>query len=173
MAGVTKQTTVGVLFVCMGNICRSPTAHGVFRRRVVAAGLGDRIFVESAGTHAYHVGHRADDRSQAVALKRGYDLGDLRARLVSKRDFSRFDYILAMDEGNLAELKRNMPEGSTVQPRLFTEYSAKFAGREVPDPYTGGQQGFEDVLDMIEDACDGLFEAIKKDLGTARNLNGV
>jgi protein-tyrosine phosphatase len=162
-----RHDTVSVLFVCMGNICRSPTAHGVFRHRVTAAGLGDRILIESAGTHAYHVGHPADDRSQAVAHTRGYDLGDLRARLVSKRDFSRFDHILAMDEANLADLKRNTPEGSTVQPRLFMEYSAKFAGREVPDPYTGGAQGFEEVLDMIEDACTGLLEAIKKELGIA------
>ncbi len=161
----THPDTVSVLFVCMGNICRSPTAHGAFRQRVAAAGLSDRILVESAGTHAYHVGHPADDRSQAAALKRGYDLGDLRARLVSKRDFSRFDYILAMDEANVADLKRNTPEGLTVQPRLFMEYSARFAGREVPDPYTGGPQGFEDVLDMIEDACNGLLEAIKKELG--------
>jgi protein-tyrosine phosphatase len=151
----------------MGNICRSPTAHGVFRQRVEAAGLGNRILVESAGTHAYHVGHPADARSQAAALKRGYDLGDLRARLVSKRDFSRFDYMLAMDEGNLADLKRNTPEGSAVQPRLFMDYSAKYAGREVPDPYTGGSQGFEDVLDMIEDACNGLLDAVKKELGAA------
>lgn len=162
-----RQDTVSVLFVCMGNICRSPTAHGVFRRRVAAAGLGDRILVESAGTHAYHVGHPADERSQAAALTRGYDLGDLRARLISGRDFSRFDYILAMDGNNLADLKRNTPAGSSVQPRLFMEYSAKFTGSEVPDPYTGGPQGFEDVLDMIEDACDGLLEAIKKELGTA------
>lgn len=162
----TRPDTVSVLFVCMGNICRSPTAHGVFRQRVAAAGLGDRILVESAGTHAYHVGHPADDRSQAAALKRGYDLGDLRARLVSRRDFSRFNYILAMDEANLEDLMRNLPEGSDVQPRLFMEYSAMFSGREVPDPYAGGAQGFEEVLDMIEDACTGLLEAIKKELGT-------
>lgn len=163
---VIRRDTVSVLFVCMGNICRSPTAHGVFRQRVAAAGLGDRILVESAGTHAYHVGHPADERSQAAALKRGYDLGDLRARLVSRRDFSRFDFILAMDQDNLAELLRIAPEGSAVQPRLFMEYSALFTGREVPDPYTGGPQGFEEVLDMIEDACGGLLAAIKKELGT-------
>lgn len=162
----THARTVSVLFVCMGNICRSPTAHGVFRQRVAAAGLGDRILVESAGTHAYHVGHPADERSQGAALTRGYDLGDLRARLISSRDLSRFDYILAMDEANLADLKRNTPEGSAVQPRLFMEFSARFPGREVPDPYTGGPQGFEEVLDMIEDACDGLLETIKKELGT-------
>lgn len=161
------EGTLSVLFVCMGNICRSPTAHGVFRQRVAAAGLGDRILVESGGTHAYHVGHPADERSQAAALTRGYDLGDLRARLVSRRDLLRFDYILAMDEANLADLKRNTPEGSTVQPRLFMEYSSKYTGREVPDPYTGGAQGFEEVLDMVEDACSGLLEAIKKELGIA------
>ncbi|MEO8003875.1 MAG: low molecular weight protein-tyrosine-phosphatase [Betaproteobacteria bacterium] len=160
-----RPDTVSVLFVCMGNICRSPTAHGVFRQRVAAAGLSDRILVESAGTHAYHVGHPPDDRSQAAAVARGYDLGDLRARLVSRGDFSRFDYILAMDEDNLAELKRMAPEGSVVQPRLFTEYSETYAGREVPDPYTGGAQGFADVLDMIEDTSTGLLEAIKKELG--------
>ena len=113
------------------------------------------------------MGHPADERSQAVALKRGYDLGDLRARLVSQGDFLLFDYILAMDEDNLAELKRNAPEGSAVQPRLFMDYSAMFTGREVPDPYAGSPQGFEEVLDMIEDASTGLLEAIKKELGTA------
>jgi low molecular weight protein-tyrosine phosphatase len=164
--GVKEKTSVAVLFVCMGNICRSPTAEGVFVHRVAAAGLSDRIHVDSAGTHAYHVGHPPDPRSQKTALKRGYELAGLRARLVSREDFGRFDYILAMDRDNLSALKRMAPRDAKVKPRLFMDYSAH-AGREVPDPYTGGQQGFENVLDMIEDASSGLLEDIKKELGIA------
>jgi protein-tyrosine phosphatase len=160
------RDAVSVLFVCMGNICRSPSAEGVFVHRVAAEGLADRIRVDSAGTHAYHVGHPPDPRSQKAARARGYELDGLRARLVSREDFDRFDYILAMDRDNLNELKRMAPRDAKVKPQLFMDYSAH-PGREVPDPYTGGGQGFEDVLDMIEEACTGLLENIKKELGIA------
>jgi protein-tyrosine phosphatase len=157
--------SVSVLFCCMGNICRSPTAEGVFRRQVAWAGLANRIRIDSAGTHAYHIGHAPDPRSRAAAAARGYELGHLRARQVARQDFAEFDYILAMDKGNLAELMRVVPQEHRAKPRLFMEYSARYAAAEVPDPYYGGLEGFEQVLDMAEDACAGLLAAIKKKLG--------
>ena len=154
-----------MLFVCMGNICRSPTAEGVFHSQVIAANLTNRIRIDSAGTHEYHVGHAPDPRSQAAAAARGYELGHLRARQVALQDFSEFDYILAMDKGNLAELQRVAPWGYRFKPGLFMEYSVRPAATELPDPYYGGPEGFEQVLDMAEDACTGLLVAIKKKLG--------
>ncbi|HEX9452176.1 MAG TPA: low molecular weight protein-tyrosine-phosphatase [Burkholderiales bacterium] len=156
---------VSVLFCCMGNICRSPTAEGVFRRQVVSAGLENRIRVDSVGTHSYHVGHAPDPRSQAAAAARGYELGDLRARQIAQQDFAEFDYILAMDNGNLAELRRVAPQEYRSKPRLIMEYGAGRVATEVPDPYYGDSKAFERVLDMIEDACAGLLAAIKKKLG--------
>lgn len=147
----------------MGNICRSPTAEGVFRRQITSAGLANRIRIDSAGTHAYFIGHAPDPRSQAAAAARGYELGHLRARLVVRQDFAEFDYILAMDKDNLAELKRVVPQEYRAKPKLFMEYSAQRATAEVPDPYYGGLEGFEQVLDMVEDACAGLLMAIKKE----------
>jgi len=149
----------------MGNICRSPTAESVFRRQVTSAGLANRIRIDSAGTHGYHVGHAPDPRSQAAAAARGYELGNLRARQVTQQDFANFDYILAMDASNLAELMRVVPQGRRTQPELFMTYSARFVATEVPDPYYGGAEGFEQVLDMAEDGCAGLLDAIKKKLG--------
>jgi protein-tyrosine phosphatase len=156
---------VSVLFCCMGNICRSPTAEGVFRSQVVAAGLEKQIRIDSAGTHSYHIGHAPDARSQAAATARGIGLGDLRARQVAQRDFSDFDFILAMDRDNLAELVRIAPQEYRDKPVLFMDYSARRAGAEVPDPYYGGLGDFETVLDMAEDGCAGLLDAIKKKLG--------
>ena len=156
---------MSVLFCCMGNICRSPTAEGVFRRQVAGAGLENRVRIDSAGTHAYHVGHAPDPRSQAAAAARGFRLGELRARQVARQDFAEFDYILAMDNDNLAELRRVAPREHRAKPRLFMDYSAKRAATEVPDPYYGGAEGFEQVLDMVEDACAGLLVAMKKELG--------
>jgi protein-tyrosine phosphatase len=153
------------LFCCMGNICRSPTAEGVFRHHVVSAGLESRIRIDSAGTHDYHIGHAPDPRSQAAAAARGYDLGALRARQVVPQDFGLFDYILAMDKDNLAELRQVAPQNYRSKPRLFMEYGTYRVGREVPDPYYGGRDGFEQVLDMAEEACAGLLVAIKKELG--------
>ncbi len=157
--------SVSVLFCCMGNICRSPTAEGVFRRQVTSAGLANRIRIDSAGTHAYHVGHAPDPRSQAAAAARGYELGNLRARQVTQQDFADFDYILAMDTNNLAELRRVVPWECRAQPELFMDYGTRCVTTEVPDPYYGGAEGFEQVLDMAEDGCAGLLAAIKKKLG--------
>ena len=157
--------SVAILFCCMGNICRSPTAEGVFRRQVISAGLENRIRIDSAGTHSYHVGHAPDLRSQAAAAARGYELGNIRARQIVQQDFAEFDYILAMDEDNLAELKRMVPHEYRAKLGLFMKYSVRQAGSEVPDPYYGGLESFEQVLDMAEDGCAGLLSAIKKKLG--------
>ncbi len=156
---------VRVLFVCMGNICRSPTAEGVFRHMVVDAGLENRIEVASAGTHDYHVGHPPDRRTQAAAAMRGYDLSCQRARQVSLRDFLDYDYILAMDADNLANLQAIAPAGQQEKARLFLDYSEASRGGEVPDPYYGGDDGFTLVLDMVEDGAAGLLAEIKKKLG--------
>ncbi len=160
-----RAKSIGVLFCCMGNICRSPTAEGVFRRHVVSAGLENRIRIDSAGTHAYHVGRAPDLRSQAAAAVRGYELGNIRARQIVQQDFAEFGYILAMDKGNLAELKRVVPREYRAKPGLFMNYGVRQAGSEVPDPYYGDLESFEQVLDMVEDGCAGLLSAIKKKLG--------
>ena len=152
---------VRVLFVCMGNICRSPTAEVVFRHYVENAGLTDKIFIDSAGTHDYHIGSNPDSRTQQAAIQRGYDMSDLRGRQVEQDDFDRFDYVLAMDKGNLAILHRIVPPDSETRPRLFLEYARNHAEREVPDPYYGGADGFERVLDMVEDAAEGLLLHIR------------
>lgn len=156
----TKETT-RVLFVCMGNICRSPTAEGVFRHHVAEAGLGEKIFVDSAGTHAYHVGDPPDRRAYAAAERRGILLVDIRARRVSDEDFERFDYIIAMDEDNAAHLKDQSPPEHHPKVRLFLEFSSS-GEREVPDPYYGGAAGFERVLDLVEDASRGLLETLSR-----------
>tara|TARA_R110002167_G_scaffold152500_5_gene346527 strand:- start:111 stop:587 length:477 start_codon:yes stop_codon:yes gene_type:complete len=145
-----------VLFVCLGNICRSPTAHGIFERRVAEAGLQDRILIDSAGTGDWHVGRSPDSRASAAALKRGYDLSHLRARQVRPEDFLEFDYLLAMDQQNLWDLQAlALPE--------FAGHLGLFLGfgnsplKEVPDPYAGGEEGFEAVLDLVEDATSDLL----------------
>ncbi len=149
-----------VLFVCMGNICRSPTAEGVFRQRLQQAGLLDRVTVDSAGTGDWHVGKAPDSRSAKVALRRGYDLSSLRARQVAVQDFSRFDLILAMDHDNLARLQALCPQGRGAELDLFLR-RYQLALDEVPDPYYGGADGFEQVLDLIEQASDGLLAEIR------------
>lgn len=151
-----------VLFVCMGNICRSPTAEEVFRRLVEQQGLAGQIMVDSAGTHDYHVGDAPDARSQAAAARRGYDLSGLRARQVAHNDFRTFDYILAMDEANLGLLHQRCPEDCRERLKLFLEFADDGALREVPDPYYGGAQGFEAVLDLVENAAQGLLRDIIK-----------
>jgi protein-tyrosine phosphatase len=158
-------TIARVLFVCMGNICRSPTAEGVFRHAVATAGLEQRILVDSAGTHDYHLGHAPDRRSQSAAAQRGYDLAGLRARQVSEQDFIDFDYILAMDQHNLSQLRQLAPPQHRGKLSLFMDYSRARQGEEVPDPYYGGARGFELVLDMTEEAAQGLLQQIKKKLG--------
>ena len=156
-----RMNKTNVLFVCMGNICRSPTADAVFRHTVQKAGLEHEIFVDSAGTHAYHIGNPPDHRAQKFALKRGYQMHDLRARKVATDDFNHFDYILAMDNENLALLQQRCPDHHIDKLQLLMRYSKGiYSDREVADPYFGGDQGFEMVLDMIEEASQGLLEHI-------------
>jgi protein-tyrosine phosphatase len=149
-----------VLFVCMGNICRSPTAEGVFRAKAANAGLA--VQIDSCGTHAYHIGEQPDKRSQVHALRRGYDLSDQRARRVDAADFERFDLLLAMDKHNLQMLAAQCPAEHKHKLKLFLSYSTLKPGGEVPDPYDGGDAGFEHVLDLIEEASDRLVEQLAK-----------
>ena len=153
---------VRVLFVCMGNICRSPTAQGVFESLVRAEGLEPHDEIDSAGTHAYHVGEAPDERAQAHAARRGIDLSPQRARRVHAEDFARCDYILAMDEDNLALLLEACPEPHKPKVRLFLEFAPELREREVPDPYYGGASGFERVLDLVEAASRGLIADIRR-----------
>ncbi|HMH17309.1 MAG TPA: low molecular weight protein-tyrosine-phosphatase [Burkholderiales bacterium] len=150
-----------VLFVCTGNICRSPTAEGIFRKLVSDAGMA--VLADSAGTHAYHVGEAPDPRAQAAAAKRGYDLGDLRARRFEQADFDRFDLILAMDGDHYSILSRMAQPSAAPKLKLMMSYARNFKEQEVPDPYYGGSGGFERVLDMLEDAARGLRESLQKD----------
>jgi protein-tyrosine phosphatase len=149
-----------VLFVCLGNICRSPTAEGVFRHKLRAAGLEDRVQVDSAGTGDWHVGKAPDSRTRQAALRRGYDLSAQRARQVEVTDFQRFDLILAMDQSNLRNLQALRPVNARADLDLYLR-RYELALDEVPDPYYGGEDGFEQVLDMIEQASDALLVEIK------------
>lgn len=146
-----------VLMVCMGNICRSPTAHGVLQKRLDDAGLAQRVQVDSAGTHGYHVGAPPDARAQAHAARRGYDLSAQRARQLTARDFDDFDLVLVMDAANERAARALCPPAARGKLRRLTDFCTRHAEREVPDPYYGGEAGFEHVLDLIEDACDGLL----------------
>lgn len=156
------QEKVSVLFVCMGNICRSPTAHGVFRALVRAEGLEQQIVIDSAGTHAYHVGNPPDRRAQETALRRGIDLADLVARRVESDDFVRFDYVLAMDRDNYAALREICPPGHGDRLRLFMDFAADLGVSEVPDPYYGGANGFERVFDLVQAGAEGLLADIRR-----------
>ncbi|MCV2349436.1 low molecular weight protein-tyrosine-phosphatase [Paucibacter sp. Y2R2-4] len=148
---------IRVLFVCMGNICRSPSAEAVFREQLRAHGLSHRCEVDSAGTHGYHIGEPPDPRSQAHARQRGIDMSALRARQVQPSDFGHFDLLLAMDANNLALLRQRCPADQTQSKlRLLTEFCLHASAEAVPDPYYGGPEGFEQVLDIVEDACEGL-----------------
>ena len=158
-----KKAPIKVLFVCLGNICRSPTAEGVFRQHVKEAGLTGCVVVDSAGTGDYHLGERPDPRACWAASRRGYDLAALRARQVSTEDFSNFDYVLAMDEQNLHTLKQLAPADHAHKVKMFTEFCSN-GECSVPDPYTGGPQGFEFVLDLVEDAAQGLLRHIRVEL---------
>ncbi len=155
-----QKKSVSVLFVCMGNICRSPTAHAVFRDLVSAEGLESKIEIDSAGTHAYHVGSAPDRRAQTTALSRRIDMSDLRGRQVVAEDFEHFDYILAMDNENLSNLKQICPPDAREKLHLFMDYAPDYGMSEVPDPYYGGERGFEQVFDMIAEASDGLLNDI-------------
>lgn len=152
---------VSVLFVCMGNICRSPTAEGVFRHLVRQENLESIIQTDSAGTHAYHIGNPPDARALTTAERRGIELQDLRARRVLAEDFDLFDYVLAMDRENYAILSELCPPGSENRLRMFMEFAPHLAIEEVPDPYYGGASGFERVFDMVEEAARGLLDEIR------------
>jgi protein-tyrosine phosphatase len=153
---------IKVLFVCMGNICRSPTAQGVFAKLVEEHQLDTQVLIDSAGTHAYHVGEAPDARASAAALRRGVDLGGLRARRVSDTDFEEFDYVLAMDESNYADLAGMCSEEQHSRLYHFMDFAPQLATRSVPDPYYGGATGFERVLDLIEAASAGLLASIRQ-----------
>jgi protein-tyrosine phosphatase len=153
---------VRILFVCLGNICRSPTAEAVVRALAAREAPELGLEVDSAGTAGYHVGEPADPRMRAAAARRGYDLDPLRARIIEPRDFERFDLILAMDRENLAVLHRRAPEQAREHVRLFLEFAPHREPEEVPDPYYGGPNGFEEVLDLVEAAARGLLGYLRQ-----------
>jgi len=146
----------------MGNICRSPTAEGVFRHMVEEAGLADAIRVDSAGTHAYHIGEPPDRRASEAALRRGFSMSELQARRVADADFEDYDLIIAMDNDNVTELRTRAPEEHHSKIRLFLEFSSR-KETEVPDPYYGGAAGFERVLDLVEESAQGLLDVIRQE----------
>jgi len=152
---------ISVLFVCMGNICRSPTAEGVFRHMVEQAGLAEKVLIDSAGTHDYHVGAPPDRRAQAAAGRRGYDLSALRGRQFAFDDCLRFDYVIAMDRGNYNRILRQCGGGATGNVHVFMEFAHDRPEQEIPDPYSGGDEGFEYVLNLIEAASKGLLDEVK------------
>lgn len=154
---------VNILFVCLGNICRSPTAHGIFEKMVADAGLQDKIRVDSAGTGDWHIGKSPDPRASEAALSRNHDLSHLRARQVSPEDFLEFDYILAMDKQNLVDLQALALPEFNGHLGLFLDYGSSVL-TEVPDPYCGGRDNFEHVLDLVEDAGEGLLSHLRKQL---------
>ena len=155
-----QPTPTRILMVCMGNICRSPTAHGVLEKMVADAGLAQHITVDSAGTHGYHVGAPPDERAQQHAARRGYDLSAQRARHLTAQDFERFDLVLVMDEANETHARPLCPPGQRHRLRRLTDFCTTVHARDVPDPYYGGAAGFEQVLDIVEDACRGLLATV-------------
>lgn len=157
-----REPDASVLFVCMGNICRSPTAEGVFRHLATTEAPDLAVHVDSAGTHAYHLGEPPDQRAQRAAERRGVSLAALRARRVVEEDFSRFDLILAMDQLNIALLEEQCPQEHSARVRLFLDYAPELGRIEVPDPYYGGSNGFELVLDLVEEASRGLLAELRK-----------
>ncbi|WP_040662591.1 low molecular weight protein-tyrosine-phosphatase [Nitrococcus mobilis] len=152
---------IRVLFVCMGNICRSPTAEGIFRNLVKTEGLAQLIETDSAGTHDYHVGRPPDSRAMEAAARRGIDISDLRARAVDEFDFNTFDWILAMDRSNLAWLQAKAPVDRHERIHTLLEFAPALVESEVPDPYFGRRDGFEHVLDLVDEAARGLLQAIR------------
>jgi protein-tyrosine phosphatase len=159
---MSASPTIKVLFVCMGNICRSPTAHGVFRKLVQDEGLMDRIEIDSAGTHGYHVDEPPDRRAILTAARRGVVLEDLRARRAEPEDFLHYDYILAMDQENFISLSAICPRGMERKLMMLMDFAPQLRTREVPDPYYGGPTGFEQVFDMVEVAGKGLLAHIRR-----------
>jgi protein-tyrosine phosphatase len=168
---VITQEKSHVLFVCLGNICRSPTAHGVFENILELRGMAHAVEVDSCGTGDWHVGSAPDRRSAAEAGKRGYDLSQLRARQVQAADFGRFDYILAMDYLNLADLQAMCPDNYAGHLGLFLPFAEESATQEVPDPYYGGADGFSHVLDLVEAASEGLLQQISNQQKILREQN--
>jgi protein-tyrosine phosphatase len=156
--------TIGVLFVCTGNICRSPTAEGVFRTLVEREGLGDRITVDSAGTYHGHIGSAPSPPAVEAAARRGYDISGLVARLLSPGDVERFDYPIAMDRSHLATLRRIAPVALLDRPRMLLEFAPELGLRDVADPYMRGPADYERALDLIEAGCTGLLAEIRKTL---------
>ena len=155
---MTSQKKARIIMVCMGNICRSPTAEGVLRHKLALRGLSGMVEVASAGTHAHHISDPPDPRAQAHAAKRGYDISKQRARRLRSDDFASFDHLLAMDWDNLALLEEKCPPGHKRKVGLLMRYARRHQSQVVPDPYYGAANGFEVVLDYIEDACDGLID---------------
>jgi len=153
---------VNVLFVCTGNICRSPTAEGVFRHHVRTAGLADRFGQDSCGTHGYHIGDPPDSRAIDTAARRGYDLADLRARQLQADDFDRFDLLLGMDEGHIARMLKVAPANRQDRIQLLMDFATEAPRSDVPDPYYGGQGDFEDALDLIEVGVRSLLNTLTK-----------
>lgn len=160
---MSDRKPVSVLFVCLGNICRSPSAEGVFRQAVRSAGLAAHIHIDSCGTGDWHVGKAPDARAQDKARQRGIDISGLRARQFDANDLQRFDFILVMDRQNLSDIRDIWRRNGGTEPELFLSYGNS-SHDEVPDPYYGGDEGFEAVLDLIEEASDGLLEAIRERL---------
>ena len=153
---------IKVLFVCMGNICRSPTAHGVMQHKVNQRGLQKRFLIDSAGTHAYHVGEKSDPRSRSTANSKGIDMEFIRARKISVLDYDEFDYILAMDQDNFDLINYYAPDNYTADVRMFLDFANQVGTtneQQVPDPYYGGESGFENVFSLVDKGCDALINA--------------
>ena len=165
---MTSLNRLSILFVCTGNICRSVTAEGVFRKLANDAGLGHLIKIDSAGTHGYHIGDPPDPRSQAAARSRGYDLSKLRARKLDRNDFERFDLLLAMDDDHYRIMGRMAAEAEAGKVKLMMAYARRSTHTIVPDPYYGGPDGFELVLDLLEDSCEGLLAEMSEALESIR-----
>ncbi|MCB9996007.1 MAG: low molecular weight phosphotyrosine protein phosphatase [Rhodospirillales bacterium] len=159
----------GVLFVCTGNICRSPTAEGVFRHYAAQQGLSGHLHIDSAGTHGYHVGEPPDSRAIAAALARGVDMNDLRARKFSPADYGDFDLILAMDSGHHNIITRQIPNDARAQVALFMDYAPQAGSRDVPDPYYGGTAEFEYALDLVEQGVQGLIDHVRQQVESHAN----
>lgn len=155
-----REPVIRVLFVCMGNICRSPMAEGVFTSLAAAQGLKRRVAADSAGTHGYHIGQAPDPRAQEVAAARGIDLAAMRARKIRRADFTKFDFLLAMDRANFDHMASLAPKGADGRLGLLVDYAPKLAADEVPDPYYGARDGFEDVFDIVDTGVRGLLAAI-------------
>jgi protein-tyrosine phosphatase len=158
------MNTIAVCFVCLGNICRSPSAEAVMLHQVSRAKLADKIVVDSAGTGNWHIGQPPDERAQRAARKRGYDLSSLRGRQIGTEDFARFDLLIAMDDANAVALTDVCPPEHRTKIRLLMEFATRDDSRVVVDPYFGGDEGFERVLDQCEDACEGLLKALRTQL---------